>query len=204
MEKELLKWAMELQALSQAGLTYTQDKFDQERFERIREIAVEMLAVQSPLPVEKIHQLFATETGYPTPKIDTRGAIFKGDKILLVQEATKLWSLPGGWVDMGLSLAENTAKEVLEEAGLTVVPKKIIALQDRNRHNFPAYAYSILKVFILCENFGGEFKENLETLQTDWFSLEALPELDQAKVTSQQIETCFAAYGNPDWQTQFD
>lgn len=39
MEEQLLDWAIELQALAQAGLTYTHDPFDQERFERIRTIA---------------------------------------------------------------------------------------------------------------------------------------------------------------------
>lgn len=96
MTEKLLDWAIELQALAQAGLVYSKDPFDQERFERIRTIAVEMLAVQSPLPIKKLRQLFAEETGYPTPKLDTRAAIFKEDKILLVQEKNERWSLAGG------------------------------------------------------------------------------------------------------------
>ncbi|MGM0166391.1 hypothetical protein IGI39_001350 [Enterococcus sp. AZ135] len=86
MEEQLLEWAIELQSLAQAGLTYTKDPFDEERFERIRSIAVEMLSVQSPIPIPKLRELFAAETGYPTPKLDTRAAVFKNEKILLVQE----------------------------------------------------------------------------------------------------------------------
>ena len=92
MDEQLLDWAIELQAIAQAGLTYTKDPFDQERFERIRTIATELLALQSPLPVLKVKELFAKETGYPTPKLDTRAAVFNEGKILLVQEKNELWS----------------------------------------------------------------------------------------------------------------
>jgi len=44
-----LKWAKQLQALSQNGLTYAQDPFDRERYEQIRQIAAEMLAEQAGL-----------------------------------------------------------------------------------------------------------------------------------------------------------
>ncbi len=161
MEEQLLDWAIELQALAQAGLAYTKDPFDQERFERIRTIATEILAVQSPLPSLKLRELFATESGYPTPKLDTRAAIFSENKILLVQEKNGLWSLPGGWVDFDQSIKENTVKETLEETGLQVKPAKVIAIQDRNKHNLPRYAYSVCKVFVECELLGGDFVENI-------------------------------------------
>ena len=69
-------------ARSQGGLTYSKDVFDIERFERIREIAAEMLSLQSEIPIEKVKNLFCNETGFQTPKLDTRAAIFKDDKEL--------------------------------------------------------------------------------------------------------------------------
>lgn len=102
------------------GLTYSKDVFDIERFERIREIAAEMLSLQSGIPIEKVKNLFCNETGFQTPKLDTRAAIFKDDKILLVKEKNGTWSLPGGWVDINQSIKTNTEKEVKEEAGLNV------------------------------------------------------------------------------------
>ena len=96
---QLLDWAVELQSLAQAGLFYSKDVYDIERFTRIREIAAEMVGQISELPLEKVKELFCCETGYQTPKLDTRAAIFQGDKILLVRENNGLWSLPGGWVD---------------------------------------------------------------------------------------------------------
>lgn len=202
--QQLTDWAVELQALAQAGLTYTKDSFDKERFERIRTMAVEMLAVQSPLPELEIKKLFAEESGYPTPKLDTRAAIFEEDKILLVQESNYKWSLPGGWVDINQSIKDNTLKEVKEETGFDAQALKIIALQDRNRHNLPRYAYGICKIFVLCERTGGQFEENLETLQIGWFALNDLPELAEEKTTTDQIALCFAAKKDPNWQVLFD
>lgn len=204
MEEQFLDWAIELQALSQAGLTYTKDPFDQERFERIRTIATEMLAVQTPIPMPKLRKLFAEEVGYPTPKLDTRAAIFKNNKILLVQEKDKQWALPGGWVDFNQSIKENAVKETLEETGLTVIPQKVIAIQDRNKHNLPRYAYSVCKIFIECHVTGGSFVENLETLKTDWFEKDSLPRLAEEKNTKEQIELCFKAHNEDHWRVPFD
>ena len=200
-----LKLAIEVQSIAQAGLTYTESVYDKERYERLCEISAEMIAENSNLPVEKVKDLFCNETGYQTPKMDTRGAIFKDDKILLVHENNNTWSLPGGWQDVLESVKSNTEKEVREEAGLNVKATKVIALHDRNKHNPPPYPYGVCKIFVLCELIDGEFKENSETTETKYFSLDELPEnLAIEKNTKAQIEMCFKAYKDPDWKCEFD
>lgn len=134
-EHQWLEWAKELQFIAQAGLTYTKDPFDKERFERVREIAAEIMSLQGRLPLEQVKDLFCNETGFQTPKLDTRAAIFKDNKILLVKEKNGTWSMPGGWVDVMQTIRSNTVKEVREEAGLDVEAIRIIALQDRNKRN---------------------------------------------------------------------
>ena len=84
--KQWIDLIVELQSLAQAGLTYGKDVYDKERYERIRDISAEMMAELSGVPVEKVKDLFCNETGYQTPKIDTRAAIFKKGKIMLVHE----------------------------------------------------------------------------------------------------------------------
>ena len=116
-----LDWAVELQSIAQAGLYYGKDRFDRERYQRVREIAAQMLSHKTGISPEKVRDLFCCETGYQTPKLDTRAAIFQGETILLVQETDGRWSLPGGWVDAGLSVKENTIKEVREEAGKNTI-----------------------------------------------------------------------------------
>lgn len=200
-----LKWAMEIQSMAQAGLTYTDNVYDIERYERLREISAEMIAEKSDMSVEKVKGLFCDEKDYPTPKLDTRAAIFKDDKILLTHEKNGTWSLPGGWVDVLESIRSNTIKEVKEETGLDVSAKKVIALQDRNKHNKPIYAYGVCKAFVLCEVVGGSFEENIETTEIKYFSVDEIPEnLAEEKTNLEQIKMCFEAYNNPNWETLFD
>ena len=200
-----LKWAIEIQSLAQAGLTYTDNVYDIERYERLREIAAEIIEEKSNISLEKVKDLFCNENGYQTPKIDTRAAIFKDEKILLTHENNGTWSLPGGWCDVLESVASNTIKEVKEETGLDVETIKIIAVQDRNKHNKPIYAYGVCKIFVLCNVIGGEFIENIETTEIKYFSLDEIPNnLAEEKTNNEQMEMCFKAYKDEKWQTQFD
>lgn len=200
-----LKWAIEIQSLAQAGLEYTDHVYDIERYERLREISAEIISEKTNLNMEKVKGLFCNETGYQTPKIDTRAAIFKDNKILLVHENNGTWSLPGGWCDVLETVKTNTIKEVKEETGLDVETIKIISIQDRNKHNKPIYAYGVCKIFVLCNVIGGEFVENIETTEIKYFSLDELPNsLAEEKTTKEQIEMCFKAYKDENWKVQFD
>lgn len=199
-----LAWAVELQSLAQAGLAYGRDAYDKERYARIRAISAEILAHMADLPVETVTELFCNETGYQTPKLDTRAAIFHDGKILLVRENDGRWSLPGGWCDVNVSVGENTVKEVREEAGLDVIPQQIIAVQDRAKHNLPVYAYGVCKIFVQCAAIGGQFMPNIETTESRYFPLDKLPPLAEEKNTAEQIRLCFAANRSPQWETVFD
>lgn len=199
-----LSWAKELQFLAQCGLAYTENVFDRERFERIREISAEMLSYKCEIPKEKVEELFCNEVGFQTPKLDTRAAIFKDGKILLVQEADGLWSLPGGWCDVNESIGSNTVKEAWEEAGVKAEPVRLIALLDRKKHNKPVYIHQITKAFVLCRELGGEFKENTETIASGYFSLDDLPPLAYGKNNFEQIKMCFDANADENWKVIFD
>ena len=199
-----LQWAVKLQSIAQAGLFYGKDEFDKERYGQIRNIAAEMISYKSEIPEDKVKDLFCSETGYQTPKIDTRAAIFENGKILLVKEKDGRWSLPGGWADVDISATENVIKEVREEAGLTVTADMVIAVQDREKHNRPVYAYKVCKIFYLCSVTGGTFEVNIETTESRYFGISELPELAEEKNSREQIEMCFEAYHSENWKTMFD
>lgn len=199
-----LDWAVELQSIAQNGLFYCKDDFDKERYQRIREITAEMISYKSEIPVEKVKDLFCSDEGYQTPKLDTRAAIFKDDKILLVKEKNGTWSLPGGWVDVDVSVKENTIKEVKEEAGLDVSADLVIAVQDREKHNLPIYAYKVCKIFVLCSVIGGCFTPNIETVESRYFGVDEIPPLATEKNNEEQIKMCFDAYHSENWKTMFD
>ena len=86
-----VEFAMRIQSLAQAGLVYGKNEYDIERYEELRSIAAEMLSCKTEEPVEKVKEFFCNETGYQTPKLDTRAAIFKDEKILLVHEKNGTW-----------------------------------------------------------------------------------------------------------------
>lgn len=210
MEREKwLLWANELNALAQAGLYYGQkhglNVFDRERYERVASIAAEIVSDYAAIPLEEARGLFSNDTGYITPKLDTRSAVIENGRILLVQEATGKWALPGGWVEQDLSVYENAVKETREEAGLDVEPERLVAVIDRDRHNEILFPRKIIMVFVLCRRLGGVFAENSETVRSGWFPLDALPSpLAKTKTTEEEIRLCFEAYGDPHWKTVFD
>jgi ADP-ribose pyrophosphatase YjhB (NUDIX family) len=201
-----LAWARELQALAQNGLTFSHDRFDIERYERIAAIAGDMLAHHADAPPERCRELFAVQTGYATPKLDVRAVVFQEGKLLFVHERSDgLWTLPGGWVDVGESPSEAVAKEVREESGFDVRAERILALFDRDRHGHPPIAFHTYKLFILCTIVGGAALEHSsETDGVGFFGEDELPPLSVTRVVRSQIARMFEHHRTPGLATDFD
>lgn len=205
LQPKWLEYAKRLQAIAQSGLAYSKDKYDIERFQEIRDISVDIMHQYTNIDHKKIKDLFAGETGYQTPKIDVRGAIFKDEKIVLIKETIDgLWAMPGGWADIDLSLKENIIKEAYEEAGAKIIPTRIIAIQDRGKHNIPPAPFSIYKIFIQCNLLEIKFQKNIETSKVGFFELDHLPPLSIGRTTKEQIEMCFNMKDKEVHQTIFD
>ncbi|MGL4373692.1 MAG: ADP-ribose pyrophosphatase, partial [Turicibacter sp.] len=81
---------------------------------------------------------------------------------------------------------------------------KLIAVQDRNKHNSPIYAYGVCKVFVLCVMLGGQFEKNIETIESNFFYMDELPHLAVEKNNESQIRMCFEAYKTKNWEVIFD
>lgn len=142
MNDRILDWAMKIQSIAQTGLAYCRDEFDRERYTELRELSAEMLAERTELPVGRVRELFCGESGYQTPKLDTRAAIVEDGRILLVRERDGRWALPGGWCDVDRSVAENTVKEALEETGLTVEAERLTPFRTGGG-TMPATTYTV-------------------------------------------------------------
>jgi ADP-ribose pyrophosphatase YjhB (NUDIX family) len=200
-----LDWAQHLQAHAQNGLTYTQNPFDAQRYRDILEIAVEILAdyTQTDLPI--MRDLMSAQTGYMTPKVDIRGAVFKDQKILLVKElADGGWTLPGGWVDVNETPSEAVEREVWEESGYRVKAARLMALYDRNKHGHPAFIFHLYKIYFQCDLIGGEAKDSLETAGACFFAEDEIPPLSIARTTPQVLKRLFTMYRTPDQPADFD
>ena len=200
-----LDWAKRIQAIAQTGLAYVRDVYDRERYEQIRDIAVEIAAARTGADDATVRELFATDTGYATPKVDVRGGVFRDGMILLVKEKMDgLWTLPGGWADIGLTPAEAVEKEVLEESGFITRAVKLAAVYDRNRQGHPASLFHIYKLMFVCEIVGGSIDPDHEIEEAAFFPENSLPELSVSRTTARQIGRLFEHARHPEMPTDFD
>jgi ADP-ribose pyrophosphatase YjhB (NUDIX family) len=201
-----LDWAIELSAIAQNGLTFSENTYDRERYQRIRELSAEIMARGSDSPYERVLDLLSHDTGYTTPKVDVRGVAFREGKILLVKElADGMWTLPGGWADPLESAAESVVREVREESGFESRATKVLAIYDRSKHpHTPLFPHHVYKIFVRCELTGGAPADSSETSSATFFAENEIPPLSRTRVTEFQIARMFEHFRNPDLPTEFD
>ena len=199
-----LEWAREIFSLSQAGLAYSKNEFDLERYRRLQEITAQMIASQSELKKEAVLESFSMQAGYITPKIDVRGAVVRDGKILLVHEKVDdRWSMPGGWADLGEGPVAMVVREVREESGFNVKVRKVVGIYDANRIE-PFEFYHAYKIIFLCDLIDGEATTSLETSGVDFFAPDKLPPLSEFRTNQAMIAEVFAHYANPNRQAFFE
>jgi ADP-ribose pyrophosphatase YjhB (NUDIX family) len=200
-----LSIASELRAIAQTGLTFTADRFDRRRYERVRELAAAMLAQGSGGDQDVILGILLEDKGYATPKVDVRGAAFVGGRVLLVREIIDgKWTLPGGWADINQSAAECVVREIAEESGFEARTLKLAAVRDYQKSGHPRNVDSIYKMFFICEITGGAARASDETSEVAFFPRDALPPLSLGRTTAAQIESMFHHAEHPDLATEFD
>lgn len=212
MDLRWLEWGKQLEAMAspavgiaQNGLNYTDGVFDRERYKSLQIIAAEILATYSNVEPSYVLDLFRREVGYATPKVAVRGAIFRDDCLLFVREKDDgLWTIPGGWVDVGESAHEAIVREVFEESGYQTRAVKMLAVFDNQKHGHPPARHHCYKLFMLCELLGGSPTQNIETDAVEFFGEAEIPELSLSRVTPSQITRLFEHHRHPDLPTDFD
>ena len=215
MQELWLDIARRLRAIASTGQHFAASEYDRERYDEIHDIALQMLSQLGDVPVETIVSLIPESgTGYETPRVDVRGAVFRDDKILLVREKLDgLWTLPGGYADVGLSPAENTEKEVLEEANLNVKATKLIAVVHKAKHAYKPDVSDFYKFYFLCEqqptNAGeptifSEPKAGMETMDATFFNLDELPPLSEGRTIEKHIRMAYLHAKDSSLPTEFD
>lgn len=199
-----VEWAQQIAALAKTGLHYTHNDYDGERYRALLDIAAQMLADAAHADAAEVALLLAADDGYITPKVDVRGAVFMDDKILLVREAADgLWTLPGGWADVGDAPSQAVEREIREESGYETKAVKLLALEDRRRRH-PPLIHAVYKVAFLCELIGGAAQTSSETTAVGWFGEDEIPPLSLGRVTARQIRRWFQHYRQPDLPSEFD
>lgn len=204
-----LAWARRLQAIAQTGLAFAGDEYNRTRYHEVQAIAAEMIAAGAGAPPTPLLTRLEDELGYATPKVDVRAFARRDGGVLMVRErAEQLWTLPGGWIDVGESPSEAARRETLEEAGWHVRPTRLLALWDRRLHAHPPMFHHVYKLFIACEveSYSGPIGQetNPETDAADFFPLDALPPLSTHRVTADQIARLAALHEHPERPAAFD
>lgn len=201
-----LDWAREIQALAQTGRHYAQNEFERGRANRLLEIAAEIVAGHTDLPLSEALAAFRAQPGYVTPKVDVRGAVCQGEQLLFVREAQDGgWTLPGGWADVGEPPARAAEREVFEEAGLQTRATRLIGVYDANRVEGAMPLFHAYKLVFLCERLQGQLTPSVETSQVAFFPMDYLPEpLSPNRTTPRILKDVLAAHRNPSLPTVFD
>ena len=195
MEPQWLTYGKRLQAIASTGLHFSRDQFDRERYEEIATIANEMLAALGNVPVERIEGLVSDfARGYATPKVDVRGALVEDDAILLVREQSDgLWTLPGGFADVGLSPARNVEKEIYEEAGINVSARRLYGVRYKAGSGYSPDVRDFYKMFFLCgRDRRMEARAGSETSEVRFFARDDLPPLSRGRTIESDIDAAFA------------
>ena len=201
----ILDWARKVQAIAQTGLAFSKDPFDRERYTQLQELVASILASELHIPVGTARAFWEQEEGYATPKVDVRGGVFVGDRVLLVRERSDgKWTLPGGWVDVNDAPSDAVVREIYEESGYRAKAVKLAALFDKNRHDHPPGIHHIYKLFFLCELTGGAAALSNETDGVDFFPVGSLPELSTGRVIRSQIERLYEHQLDRHLPTDFD
>ena len=180
-------------AITDTGLTYTKDPFDRERYEDLRQILSSILQDQTELDQEELTAILKPTGSYATPLMDVRAWIVQDQKICLVRgQGEDAWALPGGFGEVGYSPKENIRKEVQEETGFFAEVGSLLAIFDTNRFQMQSKQYA--KFVFDCQLLDGQFQENQEIAELEFFNIENLPPLSEKRITKEQMEILWQVY----------
>lgn len=167
---DILPLLDEIRTIAQNGLTFADNPYDRERYERLMDLASQWYGQSLDLPPERTRERLAAELGYITPKVGTEAAIFDAEgRILLVRRADdRRWGLPGGWLEPNESPADGAAREVREETGLEVSATALIDVFGRTAgsRDFP---HGLVAILYACAVVGGTVQTSHETLEVQYW-----------------------------------
>lgn len=190
---DFVKYLQRMIAITDTGLTFTKDPFDRERYEDLRDFLSEMLNQASDLDSEEVAEVLKPTSAYATPLMDVRAWIVEDEKICLVRgQGEDSWALPGGFGEVGYSPTENILKEIEEETGFKAKVERLLAVFDTNHFQLQSKQYT--KFVFGCKLLDGQFQENQEIADLQFFAIDQLPNLSEKRITKEQIELLWQVY----------
>jgi len=203
-DSPLLDWSRRLAAIAQSGLAFDPGVYDRQRYEELVALAAEM-ATWPDGDMASVAAAFTRDLGYATPKLVCRGAVFDRERILMVRETIDgLWTIPGGWIDVGEGPTAAVEREVWEETGYQVTADKLAMVADKRRYPHPPVPHHSYILFFLCTLRGGSPRPSVETSEVGWFAEDDLPSLSTNRVVTTQVHRMFRHHRDPGRPTDVD
>ena len=124
----------------------------------------------------------------------------------MVREDTDgLWTLPGGFAEVGTSPSENVVREIWEEASLRVKANALYGIRHKAKHEYDPDARDFYKLFFLCEKTHDSLpKPGRETTEVGFFPFGKLPPLSTGRILPKDIAAAFAFKKGPQRLSFFD
>lgn len=209
-QTRIRQWANALRALADDGLQHSPDVFSHERYEQMAQIAGDMLHADE---LTKRTALFTqAQPTPPTPKTGVRGAVFDHQgRILLVRERDDhLWTLPGGYCDVGVPPARMIEREIREESGYEARAVRLFALHHEIGQDGVSTFYT---AYFICQLVNEASRTpsqpdtidgNPETEKVAFFAQDALPPLSAHRHAVWGVAQAFEHYHDAQRPAYFD
>ena len=108
----------------------------------------------------------------PAPLVGVGAVIVSHGRVLLIRRGQNPmkghWTLPGGALEVGESLAEGLAREVREETGLQVEVLELVELLDRIHREHGRIRYHYVIADYLCRVTGGSLLAGSDADAARW------------------------------------
>lgn len=142
---------------------------------------------------------------YPDrPVVGVGGVIIEDGRALLIRRGSEpllgQWSIPGGTLELGESLQQGVARELLEETGIEVRVLKLIEVFDRiypgpegvaqEQSARPKFHYVI--VDYLCERISGEARAASDVTDVAYAAEDELERFELTPTATRVLRKAFA------------
>ena len=133
---------------------------------------------------------------YPgRPIVGVGGIVVHRNQVLLVRRGTEplkgKWSIPGGMLELGESLAAGVRREVREETGLDVDPVAAVETVERITRQRRRVKYHYVIVDFACRLKKGRLRPASDVLDARWVRREDLPKYRLTRTAKRVILKAF-------------